>query len=152
MECIIECLLFLFTFHSVRSGESRPRDRGISIALRIQSLDPTKGWCTISMRFLSHSLIVPIIYVRTKLRETVLICGKLIPKAAWLIHSAHHRHHKGLVRCCYTPAAPLTLSKVGKFCIILANYSFNRSAQFTRNGGRCPPYIYTTMKTYISLK
>ena len=28
--------------------------------------------------------LIPIIYVRTKLRETVLICGKLIPKAAWL--------------------------------------------------------------------
>ena len=59
---------------------------------------------------------------------------------------------KGLARCCYTPAAPPTLSKVGKFSIILANYSFNRSAQLTRNGGRCPPYIYTTMKAYISIK
>ena len=27
LECINECRLFLFTFHSVRSGESRPGDR-----------------------------------------------------------------------------------------------------------------------------
>ena len=45
-----------------------------------------------NLGFLSRSLFAPIIYVRTKLRETVYICGKLIPKAAWLIHSAHHRH------------------------------------------------------------
>ena len=44
------------------------------------------------MGFLSQSLFIPIIYVRTKLRETVLICGKLIFKAAWLVHSAHLRH------------------------------------------------------------
>ncbi len=51
---------------------------GLAIALAIHSLD--------------RSLFAPIIYVLAKLRETVLICGKLIFKAAWLIRSAHCRH------------------------------------------------------------
>ena len=50
--------------------------------------------CAIARDWLSPSLFTPIMYVRTKLRETVLICGKLISKAAWLIRSAHGRYQR----------------------------------------------------------
>ena len=58
------------SFYGLMSGNFT--DFSSIVEARIDRLDKEQD-------LLSQSLSVPIIYVRTKLRETVLICGKLIP-------------------------------------------------------------------------